>query len=141
MNPSQSRQFAPGHPYTPRVIAALLLTVLLAVLAVFQVALALGAPIGHFAWGGQHRVLPLRLRVGSVVSIVIYAVIALIAIDRAGSVNAFPDAFSAVAMWVVFAYFVLGIGMNGISRSKPERCTMAPLSLVLAVLSLLVAVG
>jgi hypothetical protein len=123
------------------VTAALLLTVLLAVLAMFQVALVLGAPIGHFAWGGQHRVLPTRLRIGSAASIVVYAVIALVGLDRAGSVDAFPDAFSTVAMWVVFAYFVLGIGMNAISRSKPERYTMAPLSLVLAVLSLLVVLG
>ncbi|WP_454859028.1 hypothetical protein [Promicromonospora soli] len=120
-------------------IAALLLTVLLAVLAVFQVALILGAPIGHFAWGGQHQVLPTRLRVGSAVSILIYAVIALAAFDRAGQVDVFPGAFSAVTMWVVFAYFVLGIGMNAISRSKPERYTMAPLCLVLSVLSFLVA--
>ena len=54
--------------------AALALTVLLALLAVFQLALALGAPLGHFAWGGAHRVLPRRLRIGSLVSIVIYAV-------------------------------------------------------------------
>ncbi|WP_129784802.1 hypothetical protein [Promicromonospora panici] len=119
--------------------AALLLAVLLAVLAVFQIALILGAPIGHFAWGGQHRVLPARLRVGSGISILIYALIALVGLDRAGLTDVFPGAFPAVAMWVVFAYFVLGIGMNGISRSKPERYTMAPLCLVLSVLSFLVA--
>ena len=42
--------------------------VLLGGLAVFQALLALGAPLGAFAWGGQHRVLPTRLRVGSAVS-------------------------------------------------------------------------
>ena len=141
MNNSHFRQFSAERPYTPRVTAALVLTVLLAVLAMLQVALILGAPIGRFAWGGQHRVLPLRLRVGSAVSIVIYAFIALVALDRAGSVDVFPDAFSAAATWVLFAYFVLGIGMNAISRSKPERYTMAPLSLVLAVLSILVALS
>jgi hypothetical protein len=123
------------------VTAALLLTVLLALLAVFQVALILGAPIGHFAWGGQHRVLPTRLRIGSVVSILIYAVIALAGLDRAGTVDVFPGAFSAVAMWIVFAYFALGIVLNAISRSKHERYTMVPVTLALAVLSLLVALG
>jgi hypothetical protein len=123
------------------VTAALLLTVLLALLAVFQIALILGAPIGHFAWGGQHRVLPARLRVGSAVGIVIYIAIALVALDRAGTIDVFPTAFSAVAMWVVFAYFVLGIGLNAISRSKPERFTMVPVTIVLAVLSLLVTLG
>jgi len=121
--------------------AAIALCVILAILAVLQLALIFGAPIGRFAWGGQHRVLPMKLRIGSAVSIVIYAIIALLALDRAGVVDVVPDVVSTVAMWVVFAYFVLGIGMNAISRSKPERYTMVPVSLVLAVLSLLVALG
>jgi hypothetical protein len=123
------------------VIPAVLLTILLALLAVFQLALALGAPWGAFAWGGQNRVLPSRLRVGSVVSILIYAVIAVIALDRAGVIDVLPDIVSRIAMWVVFGYFCLGVVLNAISRSKPERFTMAPVTLVLAVLSLLVALG
>ena len=122
-------------------VAAYALTAILGVLAVFQLALALGAPIGHFAWGGAHRVLPARLRIGSLVSIVIYAIIALLALDCAGVVDVVPDAVSTVGMWVVFGYFVLGTGLNAISRSKPERYTMAPVSAVLAVLSLLVALS
>ncbi|GHH67649.1 hypothetical protein [Promicromonospora soli] len=121
--------------------AALLLTALLALLAIFQLALVFGAPIGHFAWGGQHRILPRRLRIGSAVAILIYAVIAFIALDRAGTVEAFPGGFSIVGMWVVFAYFVLGIGLNAISRSKPERFTMVPVTVVLAALSLPIALG
>jgi hypothetical protein len=120
---------------------ALALTVILGLLALFQLALVFGAPLGHFAWGGQHRVLPARLRVGSAVSILIYALIDIIAWDRVGAIDVFPEPFSEIAMWVVFAYFVIGIPMNAISRSKPERYTMAPVSLVLAVLSLLIAMG
>jgi hypothetical protein len=122
-------------------VAAIALCVILAVLAVLQLALIFGAPIGRFAWGGQHRVLPMKLRIGSAVSIVIYAIIALLALDRAGLVDIVPEVVSTVGMWVVFAYFALGIGMNAISRSKPERYTMAPVSALLAVLSLLVALG
>ncbi|MDJ1113126.1 hypothetical protein [Microbacterium dauci] len=120
---------------------ALALTVILALLAVFQIALALGAPLGRFAWGGQHRVLPTGLRIGSAVSVIIYALIATIAWDRVGAIDVFPDGVAAVAAWVVFAYFVLGIVMNAISRSVPERVVMVPVTLVLAVLSFLIAVG
>ena len=120
---------------------ALALTVVLAALAVFQLALIFGAPLGRFAWGGQHRVLPARLRIGSGVSILIYAVIALIAWDRVGAIDLFGEQFSEVAMWVIFGYFVLGILMNAISRSKPERFTMVPVSIVLAVLSFFIAMG
>lgn len=120
---------------------ALGLTVVLALLAAFQIALALGAPLGRFAWGGQHRVLPPRLRVGSAVLVLIYVLIDLIAWDRVGAIALFPAGFAEVAMWVIFAYFMLGILMNAVSRSKPERFTMVPVTIVLAVLSLFIALG
>ncbi|WP_457098804.1 hypothetical protein [Microbacterium sp. P5_E9] len=120
---------------------ALALTVVLVALAIFQLALVFGAPLGRFAWGGAHRVLPARLRVGSAVSVLIYALIDVIAWDRVGAVDVFPEPFSEVAMWVIFGYFVLGIVMNAISRSKPERNLMVPVSIVLAVLSFLIAMG
>jgi hypothetical protein len=123
------------------VIAAIVLTVLLGLLAVFQVALAAGAPLGRFAWGGQHRVLPVGLRVGSASSVLVYALIAVLALDRAGAIDVVADPVSQIGMWVVFGYFMLGIAMNAISRSKPERYTMTPLTIVLAALSLIVAAG
>lgn len=120
---------------------ALILTVILVALGVFQLALALGAPWGRFAWGGRHRVLPARLRIGSAVSILVYALIAVIAWDRVGAIDVFPAPFSEIAMWVVFGYFTLGIPMNAISRSKPERYTMVPVTVVLAALSFFIAMG
>lgn len=120
---------------------ALALTILLGLLALFQLSLALGAPLGRFAWGGQHRVLPARLRIGSAVSILIYALIGVIAWDRVGAIDVFGEPFSEVAMWVVFGYFALGILMNAISRSKPERLTMVPITIVLSVLAFFIAMG
>ena len=120
---------------------ALALTVVLAALAVFQLALVFGAPLGRFAWGGQHRILPPRLRIGSAVSILLYALICLIAWDRVGAIDVFPAPFSEIAMWVIFAYFTLGILLNAISRSKPERYTMVPVTIVLSVLSFFLAQG
>ena len=123
-------------------MAAIAACTILAALAVFQAALIAAAPIGRFAWGGQHTVLPPRLRIGSVVSIVLYAAFALVILERAGLATIFGSpGFVQVACWVLFGYFTLGIVMNGISRSKPERNTMAPVSLVLAVLLLVVALG
>lgn len=113
----------------------------LGLLAVFQVALVLGAPIGRFAWGGKNDVLPSRLRVGSVISIVLYAVFALVLLDRAGLVDVMSDDVSKVGAWVLAGYFLIGIGMNAISRSKPERFTMAPVSAVLCIASVIVALG
>jgi len=114
--------------------AAVVVSLLLAALAVFQVALVAGAPLGRFAWGGQADVLPTPLRIGSVVSVVLYAVLAWVvwrAVDR-------PD---DGWIWVVTAYFALGIVLNAISRSRPERLFMTPVVLVLAGLCLLIALG
>ncbi|MGN6501467.1 MAG: hypothetical protein ACTHKX_01015 [Pseudolysinimonas sp.] len=122
-------------------IPAIALTVVLALLVVFQLALALGAPWGHLAWGGQQRVLSPQRRAASAASIAIYVVIALIELDRAGAVSLLPDLVSVIAAWVVFAYLCVGVVMNLLSRSVPERAVMTPVAAVLAVLSLLVALG
>ena len=120
---------------------AFALAVILALIAVFQIALAAGAPWGRLAWGGSHEVLPAKLRIGSLVAVLIYAVIVMIAFTRLGALHALPDGVAVVAMWVVFGYFALGIVLNAASRSKPERLVMTPTTVVLAVLSLLIALG
>jgi hypothetical protein len=123
-------------------VAAILFCVLTAALAVFQIALIAGAPVGHFAWGGKDRILPATKRVGSVISIVLYAVFAIVVLQRAGLVSVIPiQAIVDIGTWVLVGYFLLGVVMNALSPSKPERWTMAPLSLVLAVLSLVVALS
>ena len=122
--------------------AAVGLLILLAALAVFQVALACGAPLGRFAWGGQHRVLPTRLRLGSLSSVLIYALIAAIVTARAGLVDVdVSDRVVQVAAWGVAAYLLLGVGVDAASRSKPERTVMTPLCAVLGVMSVGVALG
>ncbi len=124
-------------------VALIILLVLLGALAVFQLALAAGAPLGRYAWGGQHDgALPARLRSGSAVSIVIYALIAVVALERAGVIDLIPgEVVETVAMWVIAVYFALGIVMNGISRSKPERYTMTPVVIVLTAASVILALS
>lgn len=46
-----------------------------------------------------------------------------------------------MGIWVLAAYFVLGIVMNAMSRSVPERATMTPVCAVLAAACVLVALG
>ena len=124
------------------VVAAVLVCLLLGGLAAFQGLLVLGAPLGRFAWGGQHRVLPVALRAGSVVSIVIYALIAAVILARADLVSlGVREGFVRTATWVIVAYFFLGIGLNLASRSKPERSVMSPASAVLCALCAVVALS
>lgn len=122
-------------------IIAWSLCVIFGLLAVFQAALASGAPLGHFAWGGQHRILPRHLRIGSVVSIATYGLFAVIALEKAGVIDLFgSQSFVDAATWVLVGYFALGILLNGLSRSKPERYTMTPLLILLTGLYLILAI-
>lgn len=122
--------------------AAIIFTVIMAGLAVFQLALALGAPLGHFAWGGQHKVLPRGLRIGSLFSIVLYGLFSAIVMMRSGLLAPWPNAgWIGPAAGVLVAYLGLGIVMNAISRSRPERLTMTPLVAVLCALTLVVALS
>lgn len=121
-------------------LAAIAFCALLGGLAIFQAALIAGAPLGRFAWGGGHERLPARLRIGSLVAIAIYAAFAAIALERSGLVRLLPYAEIAnIGIWVVVAYLALGVAMNAISRSKPERYSMTPLALALCALALVVA--
>ncbi|MEG3615758.1 hypothetical protein [Isoptericola haloaureus] len=115
-------------------VAAVGLVVVLALLALFQVLVACGAPLGAFVWGGRHRVLPARLRVGSLVAVLVYAAVSVVALDRAGMIDVLPDGVARVAMWVVVGWFALSIVPNAISRSRPERLLMTPVTVVLALL-------
>lgn len=122
-------------------VAALVAVLLLVALAALQVAVASGAPWGHLVWGGAHRVLPRRLRIGSLVSVVLYAGFAWVLLARSGWMPGGEGSVVIVATWVLFGYFTLGIVMNALSRSVAERAVMTPTCVVLAIATLVVALG
>lgn len=115
--------------------AAIIAVFLLGIVAVFQIALALGAPLGRAAWGGRHeRVLPTSLRVASALAgVVVYPFIIVLVLASArllpdGSV---PGA-GKTAMVVLAGFFAVGTLANLASRSKVER-VWSPVSLVIAI--------
>lgn len=122
--------------------AALAFTVTIGLLGVFQLALASGAPWGRLAWGGGHERLPTAFRIGSLLSILVYAVFATIVLERAGLIAVLPSAeIARIGAWIIAGYSALGIIMNAISRSVPERLVMTPVALVLGGSAMLVALG
>ncbi len=118
---------------------AVLGVVLLGGLAAFQVLLVAGAPLGRYAWGGQHVVLPVHLRIGSAVSIALYAGFALLVLQAADAVDVLPSGSAGVGIWVLTAYLGIGVVMNAVSRSRPERLVMTPVALALAAICLVLA--
>ncbi len=104
--------------------AALVASALLIVIAVFQIALALGMPPRKMAWGGGYEgKLPTGLRVASgVAGFVIYPLAALLVLE-AGELTDFdlvPDV-GPVGMWVLTGLFALAAILNFLSRSRVER--------------------
>lgn len=122
-------------------IAAIVAAILLAALAALQLCVAAGMPWGRLVWGGAHRVLPRALRIGSALSVLLYAAFAWLLLARAGVLPGSDLPFVVVSTWVLLAYFCLGIVMNAASRSRPERLTMTPVCGVLAAATLIVALG
>ena len=123
-------------------IAAIAASVILAGVGVFQALLAAGAPLGRFAWGGRHRVLPIGFRIASAVAIPLYATMIVVMLDRAGITSVLPGENTArIGAWLLVLYFALGVLMNLASRSRPERTVMTPIVLTLAVLAAILAAG
>lgn len=121
--------------------AAIAATVVLAALAVFQLLLAAGAPLGEAAWGGTTEgQLSTGLRVGSAISIGVYAVAALLILRRAGfRVRWVSHAVARIGVWVLVVILTLGALANLSSQSAWERFLLGPVTLVLAGLCLVVA--
>lgn len=117
-------------------------TALLGALAVLQLLLLAGLPLGRLAWGGQQDRLSPRLRAAAGISIVIYAAFAATALIRVGIVTTpFPNLLNVITMWVITAYLILSVLPNLASKSLHEKRLMTPVSAVLAILALLIALN
>ena len=115
----------------------------LALVALFQLALVLGAPMGEYAFGGTHKgKLPTGFRIASLVSIGLYLGIAGHVAAQLGLVQKLlPAGLNAVANWTIVGLMLVSLVMNAISRSKKERDLWVPVALLLVASSVIVALG
>ncbi len=110
------------------------------VIAAFQAALALGAPLGRAAWGGTHTRLPTRFRIASAIVVGVWILASLIVLGRAGfELSPLPDGIERWGTWILVGLLPLGALMNFASSSRWERYLWGPLALILATLMLVVA--
>jgi hypothetical protein len=123
-------------------LAAIVAVATLALMTLFQAALALGAPLGRAAWGGRNPgVLPTRLRVASAVAaIVVYPLAILYVLDSSGLIVLGLPGAGAPAMWVLAGFFTVGVVVNLTSPSVPER-VWGPVSGVIAVCCAVIALS
>jgi hypothetical protein len=107
----------------------------------FQLLLALGFPLGRLAWGGESEVLPPGLRVGSLISALIFLGATVVVLERAEIIRGFgKPGLARRSTWFLVILFTFSAGLNFFVGGGGERRVMVPIALVLAALSLVVAV-
>ena len=105
--------------------------VLFGVIATMTILVACGLPLGEFTMGGQHRILPKKLRVVAVISVAIQ-IFAMIIILQAGSFIPLWFSFK-ITRYICFffaTYLSLNTIMNMLSKSRKEKYLMTPISLI-----------
>ena len=122
-------------------VAAIVSVTLMAVVCIFQIALAFGAPLGKAAWGGRHQgVLPSGLRIASgVAGFIVYPLIGVAVLDAAMLFEGrFLLSNDKAVMWGLAILFAVGALANLVSRSAIERW-WAPVSLTIGLCCAVVA--
>jgi hypothetical protein len=120
-------------------LAAVAAAVLMAAVAVFQVALAAGLPLGEATMGGRAAtvdgVLKPRYRAMALGSAVVLVLAAWIVLGRAGLVPIFlGDQALVWSTWVVAGFLALNTLTNLSGRHPLERWGMGSITLVNALL-------
>lgn len=126
----------------PTTVAATLAAAGFLVIATFQLALALGAPLGRAAYGGRSAELSPRLRRASAGAFVIWLLAAVVIVGRGGVMALpLPDVVLDIGAWALVVLSALGTIVNLASSSPWERFGWAPFSALMAALSFVVASG
>ncbi len=111
-------------------------------IAIFEVALAAGAPLGRAAWGGAHAQLSTAERISSAVAVVVWIAAALIVLGRAGLWSTGKHAaLYRRGTWLLVAINAIAALMNFASHSRWENLIFGPTALALVVLCTIVARG
>lgn len=125
-------------------VAAIVAALILIGVALFQVALVLGAPWGEFTQGGANTgSLPSGPRVVAGFSAVLLGVMAgsLLARVGIGPMVGLPRRITTVLAWFTVVYSGLGVVLNLATPSEKERLVWAPVTAVVAVLALIAVIG
>ena len=124
--------------------AAIAAAVLFGVVALFQVALALGVPWGAFAFGGRavrdDGTLPAAYRGASAVTAVVLVLFAVVILTRGGVIGSSGDStWVTVMSWVIVAFMAINTPMNLMGKHWIEKYVFGGITLVLVVLCAVVA--
>jgi len=123
-------------------IAAIIAVVLFTGMSIFQLLLVLGLPFGRLAYGGKYEKLPSKMKITSLISIVIFIFASLSVLERAEIIIILNNPMFVTAfVWIIAVYLAFNTLMNAISKSKWEKLIITPISLTLAICCFLVVLN
>ncbi|SHG61468.1 hypothetical protein [Ornithinibacillus halophilus] len=122
-------------------IASIIVAICCLVVAVFQVLLSLGYPLGEFAMGGFYKVLPKKLRIVSAINSLILLFMGLVFLQHTNVLKGFEFLSTTILVWIITIFLGLNTIANLLSRSKKERVFMTPLSGFIFILCLYIALS
>lgn len=111
------------------------------VIAIFQLALALGAPLGEYTMGGKFPgKLPAKMRVAAIIQIFILLFFVLVVVIKAGIAFEELNSLGKIGIWFIVAFFGFGTFINFSSPSKKEKLVMGPANVIAFISTLMVAI-
>lgn len=112
------------------------------IVVLFQLALAAGAPWGHLAMGGKYPgKFPVRIRLLSIFNATILLALGGVVAARAGLYLQGLSGLSTWAVWIVVVFGSLAVVANLATPSKPERTLWGPVTIVMLICSVIVALA
>ncbi|NOK59401.1 MAG: hypothetical protein GFH27_549283n139 [Chloroflexi bacterium AL-W] len=122
-------------------IFAYIFIILTIFVALFQLSLVLGAPLGELTMGGKYPgKLPVKMRIAAFIQILILVLFAYFVISKAGIAFGSHYGIANIGIWIVVAFFIFGSFVNLVSPSKKEKVIMGPLNLIALISSFFVAI-
>lgn len=112
-------------------VCSIIGAVLLLAVAIMEVLLIIGLPLGEFTMGGRHKVLPPMYRIFAASSIILQIFGAAMLLQGGGLMNMwFAGKVIKIICFVFAGFFAVNTIMNIISPSKKEKYVMTPLAAV-----------
>lgn len=112
-------------------VCSIIGAVLLLAVAIMEVLLIIGLPLGEFTMGGRHKVLPPMYRIFAASSIILQLFGAAMLLQGGGLMNMwFAGKVIKIICFAFAGFFAVNTIMNIISPSKKEKYVMTPLAAI-----------